>query len=93
MADEPHPAPAPIFEIPYLRLFPWLRLFQIPNAAANPNRVASSMPTRAKIFSPSLLRRNDPRRNHGRTRSWPPGDAALCSEGDTGAGEGDAGDK
>ena len=36
MADEPRPAPAPIFEIPYLRLFPWLRLFRIPSAAANP---------------------------------------------------------
>ncbi|MFO0907126.1 MAG: hypothetical protein U0794_01955 [Isosphaeraceae bacterium] len=29
----------PIFEIPYLRLFPWLRLFHAPSSAAEPKRL------------------------------------------------------
>src|SRR4051812_39209213 len=34
MADEP--PPLPVYHVPYLRLFPWLRLFHCPGAAADP---------------------------------------------------------
>lgn len=37
MADAP-PAPS-LHEIPYLRLFPWLRLFRCPGSAADPKRL------------------------------------------------------
>ena len=37
MADDR--ANPPIFEVPYLRLFPWLRLFRVPGAAADPKRL------------------------------------------------------
>ncbi len=37
MADDP--TTTPLFEISWLRLFPWLRLFRAPGAAADPKKL------------------------------------------------------